>query len=38
MGEIDEADDAVHHGVAKRDQRVDGAQLKTVYDLLDAEN
>src|SRR5690606_7135809 len=32
--EIDEADDAVHHRVAQRDQRVDAAQRQAIDELL----
>jgi hypothetical protein len=34
MGEVDQVDDAVHHGVAQRHQRVHAAQHQTVDDLL----
>ena len=32
--EVDEPEDAVDHGVAQRDQRVDAAQHQAVDDLL----
>jgi hypothetical protein len=35
MGEIEEHDDAVHHAVAERNQRVDGTGLQTVKGLAD---
>jgi hypothetical protein len=35
VGEVDQADDAVHHRVAKSDQRVDGAQSEAVDQLLE---
>jgi hypothetical protein len=34
MGEVDQADDAVDHGVAQRDQGVHAAQHQAVDDLL----
>jgi hypothetical protein len=34
VGKIDEANDAVHHGVAQRDKGVHAAQHQTVDDLL----
>ena len=34
MGEVDEVDDAVHHGVAQGHQRIHAAQHQTVDDLL----
>jgi hypothetical protein len=34
VGEIDHADDAVHHRIADGDQGVDAAQRQTVDDLL----
>src|ERR1700689_3004283 len=34
MREVDEADDAVHHGIAQRDQRINAAQRQAVDDLL----
>ena len=35
VSEIDEAHDAVHHGVAEGDERVDAAERYAVDDLLD---
>ena len=35
MGEVDEAQDAVHHRVPEGDQRVDGAKRETVQELLE---
>ena len=35
MSKIDEAQDAIDHGVAERDQRIDRAQGKTVDQLLE---
>ncbi|CUW40678.1 protein of unknown function [Magnetospirillum sp. XM-1] len=35
MGEIDHAQHAVNHGVAKGDQTIDGAQRQSVYQLLE---
>ena len=32
--EVDQAEDAVHHGVAQRDQRIDAALHQAVDDLL----
>jgi len=34
MREIDQAEYAIHHGVAQRDQRIHAALHKTVNDLL----
>ena len=34
MGEVDEVDDAVDHGVAQRNEGVHAAQHQTVDDLL----
>ncbi|BCZ41285.1 hypothetical protein SMGES_26110 [Serratia marcescens] len=34
MREVDDAQDAVHHGVAERDQRIDAAEHQTVDGLL----
>ena len=30
MREVEQQDDAIHHGVAQRDERVDATQLETV--------
>ena len=35
MGEVDELQDAVDHGVAERDQGVDGAQREAVDEVLE---
>ena len=34
MGEIDQIDDAIHHGVAQRNQGVHTAQHQSIDDLL----
>jgi hypothetical protein len=34
MGEIDQVDDAVHHGIAQRYQGIHAAEDQTVEDLL----
>ncbi|MEI2769633.1 MAG: hypothetical protein V9G98_02455 [Candidatus Competibacter sp.] len=35
MGEVDHADDAVHHGVADGDQGIDATEGQTIDDLLE---
>jgi hypothetical protein len=35
MREVDELDDAVHHRVAQRDNRINAAQGKSVNELLE---
>jgi hypothetical protein len=35
MGEVNEAEDAVNHRVAERDERVDGAEGEAVEELLE---
>ncbi len=35
VGEIDELENAVHHGVAQRDQRIDAAQHQAIDELLE---
>ena len=35
VGEVDQLEDAVHHGVAQRDQGVDAAQHQAVDELLE---
>jgi hypothetical protein len=37
VGEVDEVDDAVHHGVAQGDQRVHTAQNQAIDDLLEKD-
>ena len=35
VGEVDHGQDAVHHGVAQGDQRIDAADLEGVEELLE---
>src|SRR5690606_14337430 len=37
MGKVDQSDDAVHHRVAQRDQRIDAAQRQAVNELLNED-
>ncbi|MCY1242606.1 hypothetical protein D9M72_555740 [compost metagenome] len=37
MGEVDDPENAVDHGVAQCDQRIDAAEHQTVHDLLDKD-
>ena len=38
MGEVDQLNDAVDHGVAEGDEGVDGAKGEGVHELVDAQN